>query len=341
MTAETITRLNQELDTQLADLLPHGTRFALLDYPDYANVGDNAIYLGATRFFARAGLRPAFSCIPAKTDWDALRTTIGPGPIFLSGGGNFGDLYDWAQDYREDVLRRFPGRPVIQLPQTIHFRSPARLDQAARAIERHGAFVLCVRDRQSLELAQRHLPCDVRLCPDMAFALGPLTRSAPRHPLLLLLRQDDEGSIDHAAGLALPPEAVLTDWPVDPEQFHARTRRAALPAAVLATRHGRWAGRARVLQGLAAERVRRGSALLSTGRMVITDRLHGHILCTLLGIPHAFLDNRYGKIDSFSSTWATQSSAAVAASSLSHALAICAGARTAGAAGPDCLSASR
>jgi pyruvyl transferase EpsO len=33
--------------------------------------------------------------------------------------------------------------------------------------------------------------------------------------------------------------------------------------------------------------------------VVITDRLHGHILCTLLGIPHVVLDNSYGKIQGF------------------------------------------
>jgi hypothetical protein len=39
--------------------------------------------------------------------------------------------------------------------------------------------------------------------------------------------------------------------------------------------------------------------LLGSGRVVITDRLHGHILCTLLEIPHVVLDNSYGKISRF------------------------------------------
>jgi exopolysaccharide biosynthesis predicted pyruvyltransferase EpsI len=36
---------------------------------------------------------------------------------------------------------------------------------------------------------------------------------------------------------------------------------------------------------------------------VITDRLHGHILCALLGIPHVLVDDRYGKVGSFFSSW--------------------------------------
>lgn len=323
MTIETVHRLGAEIDRRLHDLLPHGTPFALLDYPDYANAGDNAIYLGTTRFFARAGLHPTFACIPARTDWAALERAIGNGPIFLNGGGNFGDLYDWAQDYREEVLRRFPGRPVIQLPQTIHFRSPARIDQAARAIERHAAFVLCVRDKPSLTLARRHFGCEVRLCPDMAFAIGPMARGAARQRLLMLLRDDAEAVAGNAAArAAIPDDSVLADWADDPLGFHARTRRRALTWALLAARHGRGAARARILQAVAAARVRRGTALLSTGRAVVTDRLHGHILCTLLGIRHVFLDNNYGKIAAFSDTWQTQTADAVAASSLLQAIEI-------------------
>jgi pyruvyl transferase EpsO len=31
--------------------------------------------------------------------------------------------------------------------------------------------------------------------------------------------------------------------------------------------------------------------------------LHGHILATLLGIPHVILDNSYGKLSSFYRQW--------------------------------------
>ena len=35
---------------------------------------------------------------------------------------------------------------------------------------------------------------------------------------------------------------------------------------------------------------------LRRGKVVITDRLHAHVLCLLLGIPHVLLDNNYGKV---------------------------------------------
>jgi pyruvyl transferase EpsO len=54
---------------------------------------------------------------------------------------------------------------------------------------------------------------------------------------------------------------------------------------------------------MARQRVKRGTEILSKGRCVVTDRLHGHILCVLLGIPHVCMDNEYGKISSFFQTW--------------------------------------
>src|SRR3546814_1860808 len=53
----------------------------------------------------------------------------------------------------------------------------------------------------------------------------------------------------------------------------------------------------------ARARVQRGIAMLSQGRSVITDRLHGHILSTLLDIPHVTLDNSYRKIGNFIDVW--------------------------------------
>jgi pyruvyl transferase EpsO len=56
-------------------------------------------------------------------------------------------------------------------------------------------------------------------------------------------------------------------------------------------------------EGMARQRLSRGCQLLSSGRGVITDRLHGHILCVLLGIPHILLDNSYGKVRGCYKTW--------------------------------------
>jgi exopolysaccharide biosynthesis predicted pyruvyltransferase EpsI len=43
--------------------------------------------------------------------------------------------------------------------------------------------------------------------------------------------------------------------------------------------------------------------MLSAGAVVVTDRLHGHILCTLAEIPHVVVPDRHGKIRNYWDTW--------------------------------------
>ncbi|OZA07208.1 MAG: hypothetical protein B7X97_09700, partial [Methylotenera sp. 17-45-7] len=43
--------------------------------------------------------------------------------------------------------------------------------------------------------------------------------------------------------------------------------------------------------------------LLQEAQVVITDRLHVHILSILIGKPHVIVDNNYGKLKHFYETW--------------------------------------
>jgi pyruvyl transferase EpsO len=70
----------------------------------------------------------------------------------------------------------------------------------------------------------------------------------------------------------------------------------------------------------ATMRLRRGQRLLSRYRLVISDRLHVHILCTLLGVPNVLLDNSYGKVSGFVDTFSTEWRDARKARDLSEAL---------------------
>ena len=65
----------------------------------------------------------------------------------------------------------------------------------------------------------------------------------------------------------------------------------------------------------------RGLRALSRGRVAVSDRLHGHILCELLGIPHVMYPDRYGKVRAFHETWTAGSELARWADDPSEALA--------------------
>jgi exopolysaccharide biosynthesis predicted pyruvyltransferase EpsI len=282
--------------------------FALLDFPQFANVGDSAIWLGALRYFCQVHSRePTYVCSQDSIDYGALERAVPEGALFIQGGGNFGDLYPRHQDFRESIVQRFPNHTIVQLPQSIHFESSRNLDRARRIINGHHYFHLFVRDRKSYEIATNSFTCPVHLCPDLAFFLGPLRRPwRPAHNRVFLLRRDKEMASSVSPYRALPGNFVMFDWIKEPL---FTCRRIKLKVALNSLRF-RDAGqfstaalRPIYYRQLAEERLLRGLKLLASGKIVVTDRLHGHILCLLLGIPHFALDNSYGKISGFIDTW--------------------------------------
>lgn len=304
---ELIAALRRQVEETLRPLLAGGGPVALLEFPHHPNVGDSAIYLGELACLAALGHPPpSYVCDFRTYDRGLLARRLGStGTILLSGGGTFGDVWQVHHRRREEIVAAFPDHPIIQLPQSLHFESPRALERARQLFRGHPNFLLLARDRRSLEIARGELGVRALLCPDMAFCLGPLPRPAPpTQPLLWLARTDKE-----AAPAALPglSAEVYTDW-LD-EQPSARrlltdllVQLSRFPLMDRALRERLSATYA----PLARQRLRRGCQILSAGRTVVTDRLHGHILCVLLGIPHVVLDNSYGKVRSFYETWTSR-----------------------------------
>src|SRR5262249_29798872 len=141
---------------------------------------------------------------------------------------------------------------------------------------------------------------------DMAFYLGAVSIPRVKDVDVLWLRRTDlEAAPDdggHAIGGA---GTVVTDW-LDSRTPVVRRLREALQPPLLrhprALRTLRRYGEA-TFDFKAAAGMNFGCRLLARGKVVITDRLHGHILSLLLGIPHVVLDNSYGKLSHFHETW--------------------------------------
>jgi pyruvyl transferase EpsO len=293
--AALIERLTATIRAALDPLIEGAPHLALLDFPNHWNVGDSAIWLGDLAYMQSArGRLPDYTCNVATYDPDALRKHAPDGPILLHGGGNFGDLYLLHQDFRERVCADFPDRPLIQLPQTIYFEDETRLDQARATIAAHPNFTLLARDSYSYEIA-RTFDCTAALVPDMAFCLDDLSalRHVPSRQLVALLREDRESNEGDVVRTALPPKTLATDW---------KREDLATLQMLAAYVTPRW-GETRTSIDLAQHRLARGLEILSSGKYVVTDRLHGHILCLLLGVPHLVLDNSYRKNATFIETW--------------------------------------
>jgi exopolysaccharide biosynthesis predicted pyruvyltransferase EpsI len=284
----------------LADLVTPGEPVALLDFPNHMNVGDSAIWLGERALLRSLGVPVAYACDQRGYRPEHLRAALPEGTILLHGGGNFGDVYPRHQRLRERVVRDFPDRRIVQLPQTVEFEDERALEEAARRFAAHERFTLLARDRRSVEHYGPRLARDVRLCPDSALGLGPLGTPGEGDGVLWLARADGEAQGDAAAG---PPAVRRADWPSMPGVW--RRRRLLSRALSFATSAGAPLARpgAALFDRLAAERVTAGAALLSSARAVITDRLHGHILALLCGVPHVVTDSRTGKVRRFYEDW--------------------------------------
>lgn len=309
---------------------------ALLNYPNYINLGDHLIWLGNLFYLRRSlGTRIAYAASAVEfspTDL-AMATDRSPVPILLSGGGSLGDLWYGHQRFREQIIQRYPDRPIVILPQTMYFQDGKKLAQAARIFNAHPALTIFTRDRVSHTAAQEAFyNCQVELAPDTAFqitCLADFPMPSPRRGILYHCRTDAE-LLTQVALAQLPLPLDMSDW--QPYEDHWLMGSAAFPLKqTMATviregwqrgprRPREWWSR-RTWEGsfcphtllnsvYAPLRQRQSWSFVHSAvyqfrqyQLIITNRLHGHILATLLGIPHVFLPNNYHKNQAFYETW--------------------------------------
>lgn len=323
--------LQETIDATLKPFIPEGSTVAHVAYPDHWNTGDPAIWLGENAALERLGAQVAYECKWQEYDRDAMAERIGEGLILIAGGGNLGDLWPNHQLFRERILQDFPNNPIVQFPQGICFQDERNLDRFRRISERHGQFHILLRDQQSMVFAAQHLDVPVILCPDMAFSLGKLARPvSPVHDIVWLARTDKEslgsGALPAHEGIEVfdwlnftaedePDRAAAAQLSRQKQELHELLQSGAAENSAVARQHSK------LNEEIAWIRVRRGLRILSAGRVVITDRLHGHILSLSMGIPHVVMDNSYGKISSTWNTWTKACQCGVWADSVEHALA--------------------
>ncbi len=286
----------------LTKLIPRDRPVIYLDYPVHTNVGDLLIQLGTRRFFEHHD----YNVVASRSAYDfcprAARLVTPETTIVLHGGGNFGDLYDQHQKFRERVIAQFPANRIVMLPQTIHYKSPERLAQSAQVFARHPDLHVCLRDRHSMATFQANFTNSAYLVPDMAhflwrgfdfYAPVPPTpaRSCscariskpPVHasPSRVKSRSTGSRSSGRSTSSSSAPSASAR------QALHARQH---LPLSSL------W-------QRYSEHLIDRAVALLHGRGHVVTDRLHMALLGLLMRRRVTFIDNSYGKLSSYVDTW--------------------------------------
>jgi exopolysaccharide biosynthesis predicted pyruvyltransferase EpsI len=308
-----LAELRRATVTTLGDLIGHGSEVALLDAPNQRNVGDSLIWAGELAYFRRLGLKVTYVADLRGYVASDLRRAMPSGTILIHGGGNFGDLWLGHQTHRERIVQDFPDYRVVQLPQSVWFGSPERAAVADTIIGAHPDFTLLLRDQPSAERSSADLPhVESVFCPDLALGWDPpmAATGSSSDRVLVIAREDKESSsglLDVGREWIAGASADVTDW--HHTGWDAQRWQLARWASKLHHHGARVRRRVAVprLPGADA-RVQRtlvrindlnvvgGIRLFSPAKGAVVDRLHAHILATLLGIEHVLLDNSYGKL---------------------------------------------
>lgn len=310
---------------------------ALLDCPNHCNVGDHLIWLGEI-FYLTDVLKTKINYTANIGNFCAekMEQQIGKAPILLSGGGNLGDLWLQEQSFREEIISRYQDRPIIILPQTVYFSETENLRKAAKIFNSHPDLTLFVRCHQSYKIASEYFyNCRVFMAPDMAFQLVGMPKlrrqKQQKKSILFLCREDKELNQNFAADYIGGNNITIEDWAAF-RYKHPMPKPWTIPGIVRVASEVRkqgnlipqeWISRqlwkyfhpyTEKFEHIYNPDLQRKSwnfmhhAVYQFNKydLVITNRLHGHILCLILGIPHVFLPNAYYKNEYFHESWTSQ-----------------------------------
>jgi exopolysaccharide biosynthesis predicted pyruvyltransferase EpsI len=311
--------LQRQAASVLERALPPGARIVVPDFGNAPNCGESAMFLGLAEHLSRDPSRQLVFVGEWHTPVRAVAEALGEdGVLLFSGGNGLGDVWLEDQLERERLISAFRAHRVVLAPQSIHFSSTANFDRARDVLNGHPDLTVLCRDARSVQLARRNFDARVELCPDAALLLGPQNRPVePSQDVIWLARYDHERLPSCSPqNLRLSSDWSVSDWMSDAPVASFGRRDAALSRAssrviakVTRYRLPPLANSQLVALSryLARSRVRRALNHLSMARVVVTDRLHGHILSTLLGVPHVLLPNADGKTESFFETWTARS----------------------------------
>lgn len=232
---------------------------------------------------------------------------------------------------------RYHDRPIFILPQSIYFKSQENLQKTAKIFNSHPDLTIFVRDDYSYAIAGEHFGnCRIIKAPDMAFEMVNLPAlpniTATKNSILYIDRVDTERNSAFSASKLEIPDLVVEDWISLQWMNKLPEKWVYIPGLARLIREGwqrglatpnQWLSRqkwelfhpyASVFKDIDNPRLHQKSwSLMHSGiyqlkqyPIVITNRLHVHILCLLLDIPHLVFPGSYYKIKAFYDTWTHQ-----------------------------------
>jgi len=149
-------------DVIIRTLRPHCRQgpYAILDYPNYLNPGDSAIWSGTRRTLEMLfGAPPAYAASLRSFSASRCRAATRGGTVFFLGGGNFGSIYEKHHRRRLAAIEALPDRRIVFLPfSTAGFAGgdAGLREETISAVSRHRAMTLFAREERSRAELARH-----------------------------------------------------------------------------------------------------------------------------------------------------------------------------------------
>lgn len=259
-------------------------RAFLLGTEDFGNLGDHEIAVSEVAFlkqyFNKVIEVPASRYFKKQSQKMLIREISPMDVIFLTGGGNFGNVYPMARDIRNDVVRKWRGNKKIIMPQTAYYThdkaGERALRQDIRLLTEKNHTVIVAREQYSYWFLKKYFQCNILLTPDIVLRSAYSETIEERENLgLLCLRSDKESILDEKMKqdfAALMQTAFLkVEW-IDTQKTYNIT-----------------------IENRDAE-LREVFAKILSASLVVTDRLHGMIFCAITGTPCLVLENYNYKI---------------------------------------------
>ncbi|XP_059159893.1 uncharacterized protein LOC131943696 [Physella acuta] len=275
----------------LSELTRGADHVMLMEIAVYENKGDPAISAGEVFLLKKLNKTiiyycSTFECTDNNLDKAVNISNMYPPHklvIFMQGGGNIA-MYPAVDLIRRSVIQRFSKFRMVVFSQSVYYHFKEDILRCQKIYSNVTNLTMLIRDKQSYGLAKSYFKgVQIILAPDMAFGIGVVKRTfAPAFDILWLRRQDDEAkhyikSFQRSLGNVTIHVADWWKWLSNKGESDMET---------------------------AFNIAHSGLVFLQRGRVVITDRLHGHILSTLLRIPHVIVDNPPArKLSSFHTTW--------------------------------------
>lgn len=276
--------------------------YVLLDLPYFPNIGDVLIWQGTIDLLKNT----KYKCLHSTSQQNYRPIQLDPKVvILLMGGGNMGDLWYHHQVFRKMIIESFPNNKIIQLPQSLFYKSQEVLEADASVYNKHNNLHLFFRDQYSVDLAKHFFNhATIGLLPDMAFCMDMNLwknsyQVAPKD-VLFVKRTDAEWNEGQSYQL-VPTEAEVRDWPSMEYSykkldilFRIQRKCAKLDQRysihsndfVMNLAYKYWVKNMLIEDGI---------KFLTSYKVIYTTRLHVAILAVLLEKDCVMFDNSYGK----------------------------------------------